>query len=99
MSTLLQVKLGQAAVSNSPVGDGAVNPFSDIQYLFDVLENAKNTAFDENDAVLTKTVQETVWHLVKDFLTVYAHWIDEHYGILVDATDISALPNGSVDIL
>ena len=99
MSTLLQIELRQAAVSNYPTGDVLVNPLSDIQYLVDVLENSKSTSFNEDDAVLTKAVQEDVWHLAKDFLTVYAHWINVHYGILIDAPDISALPNGSIDIL
>ncbi len=99
MSTLLQIGLRQATVSNSPVGDAALNPFSDIQYLFDVLGSAKNTAFDEDDVVLTQTVQESVWQLAKDFLTIYANWIKVHYDILIETPNISVLPNGSVDIL
>ena len=99
MSTLLQIELKQAKVTDYPIDDILVNPHSDIQYILDALENAKSSSFDEDDTVLVKTVQESVWDLAKDFLIVYSEWINAHYGILVDAPDMSHLPNGSLDIL
>ena len=99
MSTLLQMELKHAQVSDYPIGDVLVNPHSDIQYILDALENTKNSSFDEDDTILVKTVQEFVWDLAKDFLVVYSEWINTHYGILIDAPDVSHLPNGSLDIL
>ena len=63
------------------------------------MENAQNSYFDEDDTSLVNTVQESVWDLAKDFLIVYSEWINAHYSILIDAPDVSHLPNGSVDIL
>ena len=99
MSTLLQMELKHAQVSDYPIGDVLVNPHSDIQYILDALENAKSSSFDEGDTILVKTVQEFVWDLAKDFLVVYSEWINAHYGILIDAPNVSQLPNGSLDIL
>ena len=99
MPTLLQMELKRAKVSDYPIGDVLVNPHSDIQYILDALENAKSSSFDEDDTVVVKTVQAFVWDLAKDFLMVYSEWINVHCGILIDAPDISHLPNGSLDIL
>lgn len=99
MSTLLQMEVKRAKVSDYPIGDVLVNPHSDIQYILDALDNAKSSSFDEDDTILVKTVQEFVWDLAKDFLVVYSEWINAHYGILIDAPDVSQLPNGSLDIL
>ena len=75
------------------------NSYSDIQYILNALEKAKAVSFDEDDEVLVQPVLECVWDLAKDFLIGYLEWINKNYGILIDAPDISALPNGSLDIL
>ena len=69
------------------------------QYIINALEKAKNMSFDEDDEISVQPVLECVWDLTKDFLIGYLEWIDKNYGILIEEPDISALPNGSLDIL
>lgn len=99
MSTVFQLESKQSKVSDYPTTDVSADANVEIQYILDALESAKASPFDEDDTVLTAPVPKSVWHLAKDFLTIYAKFIKTHYDALIDVPDISALPNGSLDIL
>lgn len=73
------------------------NSFDDIDIVA-AIEQAKSSAYQQDNEIEIIPVPEYVWDIAKFFLVTYIKWIITEYGISVDIPDISICPDGSIDI-